>query len=164
MRKFDESIVTFNNTQSSSKKIVPTGQFKVKITEITAAKSKAGFNTLRWAGEILEVLSIDDDALENDAYEHEAKNIVGRRLTSTNSINIKSDKQDFVTKRWGKFASLVLPLDKIKDMYESNDNDTDYLYDLTLALQKHFAKGNTLDVTVNRKVNGEYWNNDIILE
>ena len=164
MRTFDNSKIEFSNiNNTASKKIIPTGQFKVKITEITAAKSKAGFNTLRWTGEILEVLSIDDDALENDAYEHEAKNIIGRRLTSTNSINIKSDKQDFVTKRWGKFASLVLPLDKIKDMYENNDNDTDYLYDLTLALQKHFAKGNTLDVTVNRKVNGEYWNNDIIL-
>ena len=163
MRTFNESIVTYNNNQSASKKIVPTGQFKVKITEITAAKSKAGFNTLRWTGEITEVISIDEDALANDAYESDAKNIVGRRLTSTNSINIKSEKQDFVTKKWGKFASLVLPLDKIKDMYESNDNDTDYLYDLTLALQKYFAKGNTLDVTVNRKVNGEYWNNDIVL-
>lgn len=163
MRTFDESIVTYNNDQSASKKTIPTGQFKVKITEVTAAKSKAGFNTLRWTGEITEVISIDEDALANDAYEQDAKNLIGRRLTSSNSINIKSDKQAFVTKKWGKFACLVLPLDKIKDMYENNDNDTDYLYDLTLALQKYFAKGNTLDVTVNRKVNGEYWNNDIVL-
>lgn len=163
MRKFDNSIVEYNNMNSSSKKIIPTGQFKVKITEVVAAKSKSGHNTLRWTGEITEVLSIDDDAKENEAYEQDDKNIVGRRLTSTNSINIKSDKQDFVTKKWGKFASLVLPIDKIKDLYENNDNDSDYLYDLTLALQKYFAKGNTLDITVNRSVNGEYWNNDIVL-
>ena len=152
------------------KKAVPAGVYEAEVEELNIAKSeKSGARVVKIKYRISGVDSIDEGQ-DAEKMELNPEQLVGRSVKSSECVQIKSEKQKFIADRWCLIASQVVDKSDLEKSFQTNliegNGDFDgFLSDILSDLSKVVSKGKKiLKVKLERKADGEYWRNKIILK
>lgn len=152
------------------KKTVPAGVYDTEVEELNIAKSdKSGARILKIKFRISGVDSIEENQ-DPEKMELNPEQLIGRSVKSSACVQIKSEKQKFIADRWCLIASQVVDKSDLEKSFQTNliegNGDFDgFLSDILSDLSKVVSKGKKiLKVKIQRKPNGEYWDNKIILK
>ena len=159
-----ESYLSGINNMGEKRKQVPAGTFKVTVDSLaTSSSDKSGARIAKLEYSIKEVIELEQG--QSEELELDPTKLINRKIKSTECVQIKTDKQNFIADRWTKISVDFIGKDRLRSIYEENvtaNGDMDgYLNDILSEISRLIGKKKVLEVVVKRERDGEYWRTKI---
>lgn len=160
---FDSYFSGINN-MGEKRKQVPAGTFKVTVDSLaTSSSDKSGARIAKLEYSIKEVLELEQG--QSEELELDLAKLINRKIKSTECVQIKTEKQNFIADRWTKISADFIGKDKLRSIFEENvtaNGDMDgYLNDILSEISRLIGKKKVFEVVVKRERDGEYWRTKI---
>lgn len=162
---FDAYFSGINNL-GEKRKQVPAGTFKVTVDSLaTSSSDKSGARIAKLEYTIKEVQEIEPGQSED--LELDPAKLINRKIKSTECVQIRNEKQNFIADRWTKISVDFIGMDKLRSIFKENvtaNGDKDgYLNDILSEVSRLLGKKKVLEVVVKRERDGEYWRTKILM-